>query len=85
MRTNARPACGIGQGIVPWTRYRRVTVYLAPDTFELLREHAVERGVGNGVVAREWLEDRIAEETKCESLTKSSATARLLAAVGRRL
>lgn len=44
-------------GAVAWTNRRRITSYLEPDLFELMREIALERGIGMGALAKEWLEE----------------------------
>jgi hypothetical protein len=49
----------VATGDLPWTQAKRVTAYLPEDVFELLRQTALDRGVGVGTVARELLEQEI--------------------------
>lgn len=65
MRSNAVPEHRLGKG---WNyghspNTRRVATTLDTPMLELLRERALERGVGLATVARELIEDGLARET----------------------
>lgn len=45
-----------GSGVVDWTHYRRVTVFLKPGDFEKIRSRAVALEVGNSIIARDIIE-----------------------------
>lgn len=49
----------IAKGDLNWTVAKRVTAHIHPDLFELIRQTALDRGVGVGTVARELLEQEI--------------------------
>jgi hypothetical protein len=57
MRTNFVRPEKVGRGqTVDHTKARRVFAFLDDETFDLLRERAVERGVGMSAIVRETID-----------------------------